>query len=179
MHVPGRICEHGKEIDAAIQHCSLPIEVPNSAVEQKEVSSDCCRQVLPDMAKWEYMGAVPLNGQMVQLWQLKEKCVLVILPNGIAQAQCRSCPNMRIDPPFVVGHAFVCQRLTAASWSNCLLAAGTRRRLCCTSSTSGRQRMPSGTSRFCSPCTVRAALCATPDGWAGVITAGMTFVWVG
>jgi hypothetical protein len=31
-------------------------------------------QVLPDVAKWEYMGAVPLNGKMVQLWQLKEKC---------------------------------------------------------------------------------------------------------
>ena len=37
-------------------------------------------QVLPDVAKWEYMGAVPLNGKMVQLWQLKEKCATHAFP---------------------------------------------------------------------------------------------------
>ena len=30
-------------------------------------------QVLPDVGRWEYMGAVPLQGETVQLWQLKEK----------------------------------------------------------------------------------------------------------
>jgi len=30
-------------------------------------------QVLPNVGKWEYMGPVPVQGEMLSLWQLKEQ----------------------------------------------------------------------------------------------------------